>query len=102
MITISKSQLRQVEYLIHQSIQGNHVLFDIGSLKDALHADAEAQHGLPAESIERHIESLISLPSLAQKKAYLERMDQDEFKGLIRCYLAIIENSLLERSEVRH
>ena len=34
-IEVSKNQLSQVEYLIAQSIQGNHVLFDPEMLREA-------------------------------------------------------------------
>jgi hypothetical protein len=57
---------------------------------------------LDSEEIERHIESLITLPTLAQKRAYLERLGNSEFQELVRCYFNIVENNLLERGEARH
>jgi hypothetical protein len=101
MITVSKAQLRQVEYLIQQSLQGNHVLFDASQLRAAM-SIPEDSPGLDAGTVERHIENLITLPSLAQKRAYLERLETPEFLELIRSYFNIIENNLLERSEARH
>ena len=111
MITISKSQLRQVEYLIQQSLQGNHVLFDAASLREAVTLrEARCHHPEKNESlstsdagtIERHIETLITLPSLPQKRAYLERLPTEEYQALVQSYLNIIENNLLERGQVRH
>lgn len=104
MIVISEEQMDQVEYLIDQSLQGNHVLFDPSLIREIFHAgqlhqDIELER---AYEVEPHIEKLISLPTLSQKRAYVEQLDRKTMVDVIRTYFNIIENNLYENSEVRH
>lgn len=101
MIYVSKDQLSQVEYLIYQSIQGNHVLFDTETLRrifgvSSLMTDEEAYE------VEHHIERLIVQPSLDQKRAYLEGLDCETFDRVVRTYFNIIENNIYENLQVKH
>lgn len=105
MIYVSKDQLHQVEYLIEQSKQGNHVLFDtetvrrvFANYKNRLQRFTEEE----AYTVEHHIERLISQPSLAEKHAYLEALDRETYECVVRTYFNIVENNLYENVEVRH
>lgn len=103
MIYISKSQLDQVEYLIQQSMQGNHVLFDPKEVRKAFESFvAEPFQESDAYAVEHHIERMISLDTLAQKRAYLERLDTETRKNIVRTYFNIVENNLFENSNTRH
>ena len=104
MITISEDQLVQVEYLISQSIQGNHILFQPEDVRDAFLAAQECERFSEADaySVEHHIERLIGQPSLAQKRAYLEGLDARTFRNVVRTYFNIVENNLFETSHERH
>lgn len=107
MIYISKEQLSQVEYLIDQSIQGNHVLFDLDTLRrvfwnESPHSYSRDVSKEDAYSVEHHIEQLMQEPTLAQKKAYLEQLDQGTFERVVKTYFNIVENNLMENQEVRH
>ncbi len=99
MIYVSKDQLDQVEYLIGQSIQGNHILFDMDSIRRALKRTISEEE---AYSVEHHIERLISEPSLERKRAYLEKLDPETYVCVVRTYFNIVENSLFENLEVKH
>jgi hypothetical protein len=101
MIEVSKSQLSQVEYLISQSIQGNHILFDPSHLRQAF-ADAAPLTEEEAYSVEHHIERLILEPTIEQKRAYLEQLERETLDRVIRTYFNIVENNLYENDEVRH
>lgn len=103
MIYVSKQQLSQVEYLIGQSIQGNHVLFDSESLRQIFgKCEWDSIEEEEAYEVEHHIERLILLPSLPEKKAYLEQLDVVTYEKVVRTYFNIVENNLYENSEVRH
>ncbi len=105
MIYVSKDQLRQVEYLIGQSIQGNHVLFDADIVRRVFAEGFPSEEHLAetdAYAVEHHIERLILLPTLLQKRAYLERLDRETFERVVRTYFNIVENNLFENREVRH
>ena len=112
MIYISKEQLEQVEYLISQSMQGNHVLFSSEELHWVFRNRASANLSEPGNaktmseedtySAEHHIEHLIEQPTLEQKRAYLELLDRETFEKVVRTYFNIVENNLYDQQEVRH
>lgn len=107
MIYVSKNQLNQVEYLIGQSILGNHVLFDTEALRrvfDSPELSPTASDSQDEEnySVEHHIERIILQPTIAQKRAYLEKLDRDTFERVVRTYFNIVENNLYEQMEERH
>ena len=107
MIHVSKQQLSQVEYLIAQSKQGNHVLFGtelirrIFSTRD-LHCRQPKLSVEEAYAVEHHIERMILLPSLAEKRAYLENLESDTLERVVHAYFNIVENNLFETLEGRH
>ncbi len=103
MITLSEDQLDQVEYLIHQSMQGHHVLFDLDRIRrvlseTTLHSFSEED----AYSVEHHIERTLGQPTLLEKKAYLAQLDETTLERVIRTYFNILENNLLENHGVLH
>lgn len=104
-IQISQESVRQIEYLINQSIAGNHILFDVESIRDVYATRA----GIPDESIsanpqavESHLEKMIALPTLMQKRAYLEKLDGRTFRMIVRTYFNIVENNLYDNDEAKH
>lgn len=106
LIYVSKNQLNQVEYLIGQSIQGNHVLFNLEDVREVF-IKGRSQNSIEltpdeAYSVEHHIERLMIQPTLAQKKAYLERLDKRTFAHVVKTYFCIIENNIFEVMEVHH
>lgn len=104
-IQISQESVRQIEYLISQSISGNHILFDVESIRDVY----ATRTGTPDESIsanpqavESHLEKMIALPTLVQKRAYLEKLDGRTFRMIVRTYFNIVENNLYDNDEAKH
>lgn len=104
MIHITKEQAEQVKYLLEQAMQGNHILFDPGTLRKILEkpSDESSLEGDERYSVEHHIEKLMSLRGLAEKRAYLERLDSQTFEGVVRTYLNIVENTLFEAKGTLH
>lgn len=103
MIYINKDQMKQVEYILEQSRIGNHVLFDLTDIREVF--ETECQDPLSESEmygVEQHIERLISLPTLAQKKAFLERLDCRTFRLIVKTYFNIVENSFEGRAETHH
>ena len=106
MIYISKNQLNQVEYLIGQSVQGNHILFDLESVRHVFWSE----NGLltlgisdeEAYTVEHHLEKLIMQPSLAEKRAYLEQLDPETFEKVVKTYFNIVENKIYETLRITH
>ena len=107
MITVSGKQVRESEYLIHQSIQGHHVLFDPQSVKRILeNRPVEPEKKRSPDSrqsaSEKNLEGMLELPTLAQKRAFLEKLSPLELEGLICLWFNVVENSLYQASQERH
>jgi len=109
MIYVSKTQLKQVEYLIHQSMQGNHVLFDTETVSRIFRRDhdfAGLDHSEFTEedayAVEHHLERMMLEPSFEKKRAYLDNLDRRTYELVVRTYFNIVENNLFESHEVRH
>ena len=107
MIEVSKEQQNQVEYLLHQSAQGNHLLFEPETLRRVFHKDS----GRPDESllnpeeayaVEHHIERLVRQPGIVEMRAYLDALDSRTFEWVVRTYFSIVENSIFENLEACH
>lgn len=101
MIYVSKEQLSQVEYLIAQSIQGNHILFDADTVRSVFNSDSNLALD-ESYSVEHHIERLIVQSTLEEKRAYLDHLDSATFNKVVKTYFNIVENNLYETAEVRH
>ena len=105
MIHVSKHQLAQVEYLLKQSVQGNHVLFDTEELRRVFEWAAARRFTLTeaeAYEVEPHIERLLEEPSLEGKRAYLRQLERPVFERVVMTYFSIVENNLYDTSETRH
>ena len=112
MINVSQKQLSQVEYLIQQSIQGHHVLFDHDTIKSILNKNpehsaftlksADFRPDFRIEQVEHIIEELITKPTLTEKKAFLNALSRDVFEQVVCTYFNIVENNLFESTQVKH
>jgi hypothetical protein len=102
MITVSKEQLETVEYLLEQSAQGNHVLFDLDEVRRVFTLSASPMSDQEAYEVEHHIEKLISVQGFEKQKAYLDQLPQDILHRVIKTYFNIVENNLFETAKVRH
>jgi len=100
-IYITEEQVAQVKYLLEQAIQGNHILFDSPTLKRIIESPSLAVEG-ENYGAEPHIEKLMGLKGLPEKRAYLERLDPKTFEGVVRTYLNIVENTLFEAKGTVH
>ena len=102
MITVSQDQLYTVEYLIEQSAQGNHVLFELDLVRRVFTNPLKPMDENEAYEVEHHIEKLIAIDGLEKQKAYVEQLPQDVLYRVIKTYFNIVENSLFENNQVRH
>ena len=101
MIHVSEEKADQVQYLIEQSIQGNHLLFDHELVREALSREYPLQEE-EAYRVEHHIERLMTLGSNEQQQAYLEGLDTHTQKLVILTYFTIVENNLYEHLKIIH
>ena len=72
LIYVSPDQLNQVEFLIQQSIQGHHPLFDQEKVREIFQRAPYCEFTeADAYEMEHHIERLLTKPTLEQKREYL-------------------------------
>ncbi len=102
MITVSKEQLETVEYLLKQSAQGNHILFDAKVVRKVFTLPTKPMTEEEAYEVEHHIEKVIALGNLPQQKAYIDLLPEEILHRVIKTYFNIVENNLFEASETRH
>jgi hypothetical protein len=102
MIYVNQKQLDQVEYLIEQSCRGHHVLFDAEIIRRVFaehffeEEEEEAEVEETIETAEKHIENLILQPTIISKRAYLENLQPDVLRRVVRTYFSIVENNIFE------
>ncbi len=102
MITVSQEQLDTVEYLIQQSTQGNHILFDLDLVRHVFTRETLPMNEEQAYQVEHHIERLIALDGFEKQKAYVEQLPEETLYRVIKTYFNIVENSLFESNLLRH
>lgn len=102
---IAKENMRQLEYLFAQSVQGIHLLFDNQSLAQILSRPSEELDVFSFENLDR-VQNLfmdfIQRETLDEKRAFLDSLSSDTFELLVRTYFNIVENAILEASEYKH
>jgi hypothetical protein len=102
MITINQNQLNTVEYLIQQSAQGNHVLFDLDLVRKVFSVKTPPMSESEAKEVESRIETLITIESLEKQRAYVQALPEEILYRVIKTYFNIVENNLFEKNLVRH
>jgi ribosomal protein L17 len=98
MITVSQEQLDTVEYLLEQSAQGNHVLFEKDLVRQVFASPSTPMSQDQAYEVEHHIEKLISLENIEKQKAYLEVLPELILHRVVLTYFNIVENNLFEKN----
>jgi hypothetical protein len=100
MITVSKEQLDTVEYLLDQSAQGNHVLFDVDLVREVFAFTQPPMNPEEVSEVEHHIEKLISLQTIDKQKYFMGTLPKEVLFRVIKTYFNIVENNLFETKRV--
>ena len=103
---LTYEQLNQLEYLFEQSSVGNHLLFDKDQIKEVFteeHHDATRVVNLrKMDLIRKRMEKLILLPTLSQKKAFVENLPSNAKTMLIRAYFNMLDHTLKTQKTSLH
>ncbi len=95
----------QIEYLLYQSTQGIHFMFDNSDIAKIMSIPTDKQEFCTTENMEK-VQSLLSgflnCPSMQEKRSYLERLPEQDFELLVRAYFQLVENTILAHSTIRH
>ncbi len=103
MIYVNQDQLDQVKYLLEQSAQGNHLLFDETTLRRvAPRIGHQEKRSERVEKAERLLEQMILRPSIASKRAFLEALDPEVYDDVARVFFNIVQNTVQEKQGFSH
>ncbi len=104
-MNISPEKLEQIEYLLSQSTQGIHLLFDNVSIAKILKNPTENLDFFTVENIKK-VQSIlaefIERKTLSEKQDYLKRIDKTTYELLVRTYFNIVDNAVLESTPHKH
>ena len=100
-----ENNLEQIEYLLYQSTQGIHFMFDHAEAAKVLREagdDCDFDSFSNSEKVQDMLSRFIQKSSLNEKRLYLETLGETEYKLLVRAYFHLVENTILAGSSLRH
>jgi len=100
MIRISEAQMQEIQYIIQQSMNGFHVLFDNDTIKRFCrdsNSDDDIFDENKARTTERLLEMFMSTPTINGRRSFFESLNEDDKSLLIRTYFHIVENNILHK-----
>jgi len=99
MIRVNTIQMQEIEYIIQQSMNGFHVLFDNETIKRFCRntKDDDIFDEDKAKAAERLVELFMSTPTINGRKLFFESLTEGEKSLLIRTYFHIVENNILSK-----
>ena len=98
MVHIDDSQVEEIKYIISQSMNGLHVLFDNETIKRYLNSidnDDEVFNENKSRETEKLVERFMSTPTITGKKMLFQSLNDEEKTLLIKTYFSIVENNIL-------
>lgn len=104
-LSIAEKDLDQIEFLLAQSMNGIHMLFDNETIRRTLKETAGENDFFRFENMDKIqtlFSELIKCESIDGKRAYLARLAPKEFEMLLRTYFHILDNSLLAAKVLKH
>ena len=102
MIYVSQEQLDQVKYLLKQSAQGNHLLFDDRTVRRVAEGLGKNGRDERVEKAEALLEQMILRPTIKAKKDFLEGLDPLTHDDVARVYFNIVQNTAQEHQGFSH
>jgi hypothetical protein len=105
MSLIEHKNLEEIEYLLAQSTQGIHLLFDNPSIAKVFKKPSDDVDLFNFETVSRVQElftDLIGKKSLYEKQMFLDTLKVEDFELLMRTYFHIVENTILASDNYKH
>ena len=100
------SNLEQIEYLLFQSTQGIHFMFDHKDIAKVLSKPTIEDKKFYTEENVKKVQDLLSTfldcPTLVEKRVFLERLASMDFELLVKAYFQLVDNTILAHSNLRH
>lgn len=105
MVNIEETSLERMEALLSQSAMGVHVLFDnqsIASVLKDVKDDKDFYSFDKMKQVQDVMTALITKKTYFEKISYLQALDRDSYKMLVRAYFHIVENTVRANTEHSH
>ncbi|HEY8278301.1 MAG TPA: hypothetical protein VIH99_01675 [Bdellovibrionota bacterium] len=103
MIYVNQDQLDQVKYILKQSAQGNHLLFDEATLRRVAPRIGQSEaRNERIEKAEHLLEQMILRPSIGAKRAFLAELDPETYDEVARVFFNIVQNTAQENQGFSH
>lgn len=97
--------LEQIEYLLFQSTQGIHFVFENSEIARVLARPNQETDFFKEENMDK-VQGLLSgfldRASLVEKKSFLESLPDADYELLLRAYFQLVDNTILAHSDLRH
>lgn len=100
MIRINVAQMQEIQYIIQQSMNGFHVLFDNETIKKFCRdtgTDTDIFDENKARATERLLEMFMSTPTINGRRSFFDNLNEEEKSLLVRTYFHIVENNILNK-----
>lgn len=100
-----EKNLEQIEYLLYQSTQGIHFMFDNKELIKVLsqkNLEKKLKDQANVQMVQDLLTRFIERPSIQEKKLFLETLEAETYELLVRAYFQLVENTILASTDVRH
>ena len=97
--------IEQIEYLLFQSTQGVHFMFDNAEIARVMSVPTDAERFFTVENMQKVqglLSELLGKKTLSNKSDYLEALPRADFELLVRAYFHLVENTILSHSTLRH
>jgi len=97
--------LEQIEYLVFQSTQGFHFIFENEEIIPILREPSDDEEFFSDANMNKvHVllSGFLDCATLQAKRSYLDRLKADDFELLVRAYFHLVENTILAQSNLRH
>ncbi|MEK7357910.1 MAG: hypothetical protein AAB250_15780 [Bdellovibrionota bacterium] len=102
---VSDQQVDQIEYLLYQSTQGLHFIFDHSEVAKVLKSKAPTEEPLTLQHMEKVqglLSSLLDRKAIDEKKSFLESLSGEDYELLVRAYFQLVDKAILANSTLRH
>ncbi len=99
------SGLNQIEYLLHQSTQGIHFVFENAEIAEVLSKQKDDRDFFTFDNmgkVQDMLTKFLERPTITEKRSFLERLSPEDHALLIRAYFHLVENTILAHSKIRH
>lgn len=100
-----ESSLEQIEYLLYQSTQGFHFMFDHEEIVKVMSRPTEERDFFTLKNMEKvqgMLTKFLERPTMSEKRTFLESLNADDHELLIRAYFHLVENTILANTDIRH